>query len=162
VHIDDLAAELEHLGRAGFQDRYGRHYLVLADRDDVDEISSFVNTQSRDGHSIVTAKSKPNLDVRPIVRKPTSPDRARITVGRGRSCDIELRHPRVSTLHATFSYGGGLLLVNDERSKNGTRVNQAPLQAHKPAPVDVGDSIEFGPVTATLWSIDDLIAAIDR
>ena len=84
----------------------------------------------------------------------------RVTVGRDGGCDVPVKHPRVSSLHAIFTRGGGLLfVVADAKSKNGTKVNGIELAADTPTPVEVGDLVQFGPVRATVWGLDDLIAA---
>jgi len=44
-------------------------------------------------------------------------------------------------------------------SKNGPKLNGLVLAVDQPAPVDAGDMIQFGPVRATVWSLDDLAAA---
>jgi pSer/pThr/pTyr-binding forkhead associated (FHA) protein len=158
VQVDELAAEFGSLGRLGFVAKYGRHFLVFTDASLADDVSSFVNTASRDVSELLSGKKHEKLDVRPLKSKQKGAEQ--VTLGRSRSCDIMLRHTRVSSLHAHFSEGGGLLFITDEGSKNGTRVNKVKAEPRRPLPVDVGDTIAFGPVTATLWGIEDLIAAI--
>ena len=67
---------------------------------------------------------------------------------------------KISKLHAVFSMDGGLPSLSDSGSKNGTWLNGARLPAGRAVPVDVGDTIQFASVSATLWSIDDLVAAV--
>jgi hypothetical protein len=160
VRIDDLAAELSSLGREKFHARYGIYYLVFAEAELLDDAADFVNTASREAHEIAGAR-RAELDVRPLplgIRKGTG----RITVGRDKKCDVAIQHARVSSLHAVFSLGGGLLLIADAASKNGTRLNGVKLKANQPTPIDAGDTVLFGPVSATLWGLDDVIAATRR
>jgi hypothetical protein len=152
--VEDLAAELSDLGREEFAARYGRYFLVLTDRDLIDDASEFVNTASRDGSDILAGRGR-DLDVHPLAKP-------RVTVGRDAACDVRIKHPRVSSLHGTFTRGGGLLFITDARSKNGIKVNGLPLAADQPAPVDAGDLIQFGPVRATVWGLDDVAAAARR
>jgi hypothetical protein len=154
VWVGDLAAELDSIGRVAFEKRYGKHFLVFSDGDLIDDAAEFVNTASRHGSDILAGRGG-DLDVHPLAK-------ARITVGRRSDCDIPVRHKRVSSLHAVFLFGGGLLCVADARSKNGTLVNGHPIPADKPTPVDAGDIIQFGPVRATVWGVDDVVAAAAR
>ncbi len=158
MQVDELAAAFGSLGRLGFEAKYGRHFLVFTDASLADDVSSFVNTESRDVSELLSGRKQERLDVRPLKSKQKGAES--VTLGRSRTCDIMLRHTRVSSVHARFSEGGGLLFVIDEGSKNGTRVNKLKAEPKKPLPVDVGDTLAFGPVTATLWGIEDLIAAI--
>jgi hypothetical protein len=160
MRIDDLAAELSKLGRDRFRERYGPYFLVFTDAEQLDDVAFFVNTASRDGHEIASGKGRTSLDLRPLKSGAKSRDRARITVGRDRGCDIAIAHPRVSTLHAVFTAGGGLLFLADAGSKNGTRLNGAKIAPNQPTPVDAGDTMLFGPVNATLWGLDDVFAAL--
>jgi hypothetical protein len=156
VRVEDLAAELAQLGRDRFEARHGRHFLVLSDSRNADDLSLFVNTESRDFEELLGG-SADTLDVRPLQPKSKA---AAVSIGRDPKCDVVLRHGRVSSQHAEVSRGGGLVLVTDLGSKNGTRINGAKIPARTPTAVDVGDSLAFGPVTATLWGLDDLLAAM--
>ena len=148
------------MGRERFEARYGRHYLVLSDSRLANDISAFVNTASRDIQELLEGNDgRLGLEVLPLIsRKKKSGDT--LTLGRESECDLVLRHARVSARHAEISRGGGLLLVTDLGSKNGTRLNGTKLAARTPTAVDVGDSLAFGPITATVWGIDDLLAAM--
>jgi hypothetical protein len=160
VRIDDLAAEFSTVGRERFLERYGRHFLVFTEADLLDDVALFVNTASREGNEITRKAGLATVDVRALKKKPKSRDPARITVGRDQSCDIAIAHARVSTLHAVFTLGGGLVFITDAGSKNGTRVNGVKLKPNQPTPVDAGDTVLFGPVSATLWGADDVFAAL--
>ncbi len=151
MRLADLADELAEAGGEAFAATYGRHYLVITDRDLIDDAAEFVNTASRDSSDILTGRGR-DVDVHPI-------SKPRVTVGRDAGCDIPIKHPRISSLHAVFTRGGGLLFLADAKSKNGTKLNGLALAADKPAPVDAGDMIQFGPVRATIWGLDDLAAA---
>jgi hypothetical protein len=154
VLVEELAYELEALGRDAFRAQHGQHFLVFASRGLIDDAAEFVNTASRSGSDILAGRGR-EVDVHPIAK-------ARVTVGRGEDSDVRIKHPRVSSLHAVFTLGGGLLFLTDAHSRNGTQVNGAPLAPDAPAPVDVGDLVQFGPVQATVWGLDDLFAAARR
>jgi pSer/pThr/pTyr-binding forkhead associated (FHA) protein len=153
---DEVRDELAGLGRDGFAKRFGRFFLVLTSAEEQDEFASFVNTATRDANEIASGDRLQNVDVRPIQgRRATS-----ITVGR-EDADIVIRHGKVSKHHATFTISGGLLSLADAGSKNGTWLNGHLLDASG-RPVDVGDTINFGSVNATIWGLDDLLAACQK
>jgi len=78
------------------------------------------------------------------------------TVGTGRylrNCDLVLRDPSVSKLHAHFrTRENGKFDLVDLDSQNGTCVNGIQLSPNKPEPVWPGDTVSFGNVTA--WLLD--------
>ena len=98
----------------------------------------------------VRAPRNQHLEVLPIVKAAGNPYPDRVSVGRARNCDIVMRDPSVSKLHAHFRLGGPKLELVDIDSQNGTRVNGRPLPPHQPATTSAGDIILFGSVTAKL------------
>jgi FHA domain len=155
VHVDEVRSELEAAGRDAFIKRYGRWFLVLTAPDAVDNFAAFVNTASRDGQDILAGKSSlDDVDIFPLASGKTE-----VTIGR-EGADVVLPSAKISKLHAVFSMGGGLPSLSDTGSKNGTWLNGTRLSAGRAVPVDVGDTIQFASVSATLWSIDDLCAAV--
>jgi hypothetical protein len=105
-----------------------------------------------------TQKSKPapNVEVLPVAKSPQNPYPDRVSVGRARNCDVVLRDPSVSKLHAHFRIGQPRLELVDIDSQNGTRVNGRPLPAHQPLVVTPGDVILFGSVSVKLVDADTL------
>ena len=91
-----------------------------------------------------------NIEVLPVVKSPANPYPDRVSVGRARNCDVVMRDPSVSKLHAHFRIGGPKLELVDIDSQNGTRVNGKQIPAHQPVAVAFGDSIWFGTVTCRL------------
>lgn len=91
-----------------------------------------------------------NIEVIPVVKSPANPYPDRVSVGRARNCDVVMRDPSVSKLHAHFRIGGPKLELVDIDSQNGTRVNGKPIPPHQPVVVSFGDSIWFGTVTCRL------------
>jgi hypothetical protein len=92
----------------------------------------------------------PDLEVLEIVKAPGNPYPDRVSVGRARNCDVVMRDPSVSKLHAHFRVGPGILELVDIDSQNGTRVNGHPLAPHQPHTVGAGDVIFFGNVNTRL------------
>lgn len=160
MDIGEVRAELESLGEEDFVARHGRFFLVLTDPDALDSVAGFVDTQSRGGQEIASGPPLEGVDVLPIVAR--SKNAPRVTVGREGDVDLRLPHRNVSKLHAWFVVQGGLLSLADGRSKNGTWQNGAALAPGKLVPVDVGDTLRFGQVAATVWGVSDLIAAAKK
>ncbi|MEU6394900.1 FHA domain-containing protein [Streptomyces sp. NPDC046939] len=68
-------------------------------------------------------------------------------VGRADTCGLRLDDPGVSGRHAVLkAVGGGRVVIEDLCSRNGTRVNGAPVTAARP--LSHGDVIRFGTVEA--------------
>lgn len=86
-----------------------------------------------------------------IVKAKGNPYPDQISVGRTRNCDVVLRNPSVSKLHAHFRHDEQRRLVLiDNGSQNGTRVNGKLLEEGEPQVVAVGDVLQFGRLTTTL------------
>lgn len=62
-------------------------------------------------------------------------------VGRSASCALTLDHPTVSSRHAAIFEAGGLLLLRDVGSRNGTFLNGLPITT--PRPLRHGDLVQF-------------------
>ncbi|WP_236644235.1 FHA domain-containing protein [Sorangium cellulosum] len=93
----------------------------------------------------------PTSEVFEVAKAKGNPYPDQISVGRTRNCDVVLRHPSVSKLHAHFRQNAqGQLVLIDNGSQNGTRVNGKLLSENEPAEVAVGDVIQFGRLTASL------------
>ena len=156
MQADDVRSELEALGRDGFVERHGRWFLVLTAPDALDSFAEFVNTASRDSQDILAGKRDlDEVDIFPLLPRRGG----EVTIGR-EGADVVLPSGKISKLHAVFAMGGGLPSLSDSGSKNGTWLNGTRLPAGRAVPVDVGDTIQFASVSATLWSIDDLVAAV--
>jgi hypothetical protein len=156
VQVDEVRDELEALGRDGFAERHGRWFLVLTAPDAIDSFAEFVNTASRDSQDVLAGKRDlDEVDIFPLRGKSDG----EVTIGRD-GADVVLPSGKISKVHAVFAMGGGLPSLSDSGSKNGTWLNGSKLPAGRAVPVDVGDTIQFASVSATLWSIDDLCAAV--
>jgi FhaA, N-terminal domain/FHA domain len=64
-----------------------------------------------------------------------------LTIGRGSENDLVLGDPRVSRRHARIQVRGGRLVLSDLDSRNGTRVNGAPVDE---VAIGFGDEILLG------------------
>jgi hypothetical protein len=157
VDVDEVRSALESLGRKGFAEQHGKWFLVMTAPDALEGFADFVNTASRDSQDILSGKKQlDDVDIFPL--KPRA-GASEVSIGR-EGADVVLPSSKISKVHAVFSMGGGLPSLADSGSKNGTWLNGARLKANRAVPVDVGDTIQFASAAATLWSIDDLVAAI--
>ena len=89
-----------------------------------------------------------------IRKKRHSDDKEHITIGRERTCDIVVRTPGISKLHAQFLAGvasDGLQLV-DLGSQNGTWLDGERLAPNRPAEVRPGAQLTFGDLVTRLVS----------
>jgi hypothetical protein len=82
-----------------------------------------------------------------IAKRPGNPYPDRMSVGRALNCDVVLRFPVVSKLHAHFSFTADhRLRVTDLGSSNGTWHNGQRLETGRPVIVDPRDLLSFGGV----------------
>jgi len=70
----------------------------------------------------------------------------RIGVGRARNCDVVLRFPSVSKLHAQFLVDEAKWMIIDVESANGTLLNGQRLTPFRPHPVKFGDQLRMGEI----------------
>jgi len=74
------------------------------------------------------------------------PSKGPAVVGRSPEAQIQIHSPLVSRQHATLMVGPRLVMLTDQGSQNGTRVNGERLQGDRL--LTYGDIISFGDVTA--------------
>lgn len=70
-------------------------------------------------------------------------DKKHISVGRDSSNDIVIPKEAVSSLHATIEYRNGNFYLEDNRSTNGTLLNEKRMDESKPMRLKSGDKITF-------------------
>ena len=138
----------------------GAMQLYLVTMTDLDESSGQFSTviaePRRAPPTAATATRVAN--VARVEKAPGNPYPDRISVGRARNCDVVMREPSVSKLHAHFRKTEHGLIIEDLGSQNGTRVNGVGIGAHQPEPVAPGDSIQLGSVFCRLVDADGLKA----
>ena len=66
-----------------------------------------------------------------------------VKIGRDNSNDIVIPKDSISSLHATIEYRNGYYYLEDQRSTNGTRLNDAKVQENTPMRLKSGDKIHF-------------------
>lgn len=88
------------------------------------------------------------LIVLPVAKAANNPYPDRVSVGRARNCDIVVREPSVSKLHAVVRIDGDAFSLVDIGSQNGTYLNGQRLVANEAASIALNDEILFGNVNA--------------
>jgi pSer/pThr/pTyr-binding forkhead associated (FHA) protein len=147
------------LGREDFIERLPDAVLVVMSEIVTEETSGEDDTQVDDtvsGTPRRTLTKIPDVFETLAVRKKRhNEDKERITLGRERTCDIVVRTPGVSKLHAHFVPTQPLQLV-DRGSQNGTFVGDRRLVASQPVAVAPGVQITFGDLVTKLVSPEEL------
>ena len=94
----------------------------------------------------------------PIVHRPKSTYSGFLSIGRADNCDLVLKEPTISKLHALFWIPklNGSWTLADGKSRNGTFLNGARLSPMAKRPVQSGDLIRFGDLVAQFWLPSDL------
>jgi pSer/pThr/pTyr-binding forkhead associated (FHA) protein/Mg-chelatase subunit ChlD len=75
--------------------------------------------------------------------QPLALDRERINVGRSKRNDMIIDEPAISGFHATIEFRNMCFYLEDQRSTNGTTLNDRRLGANDPVRLKSGDSIAF-------------------
>jgi hypothetical protein len=83
----------------------------------------------------------------------------RIGVGRARNCDVVLRFPSISKLHAQILDREPRMIL-DLDSANGTKVEGVALVPRRPVPLPLGARIELGGIAVSLIDADRLYALL--
>jgi len=73
-----------------------------------------------------------------------------ISIGRDLGNDLVIDSPEVSRFHADLQTSGGLVIVSDRNSMNGTFVNGFELQT--PQAIESGDQVMFGTTICRYWA----------
>ena len=84
------------------------------------------------------------MDTKNIVsEKPLVLDKRSINIGRDINNDITIPKDTISSLHATIEFKNGYFHLEDQRSSNGTSLNNRKIEANKPIRLKSGDRIKF-------------------
>ncbi|MBK8238650.1 MAG: FHA domain-containing protein [Deltaproteobacteria bacterium] len=161
-----LWEQARQLGRAAFIARHARWFLLKhANTGSATEAARFeYHTVAVRTDELEAGDPYPGeWRVVEVGKRPGNPFPERISVGRANNCDVVLRFPFVSKLHAHFVDGDGAALkLADHRSANGTTVAGKPLPAGDALAVHSGDWIAFGPLRLQLLDTSDLYDALMR
>jgi predicted component of type VI protein secretion system len=92
--------------------------------------------------------AREELVVLPVAKAANNPYADRVSVGRARNCDMVVRDPSVSKLHAVVRIDGEAFSLVDIGSQNGTYLNGQRLAINEAAPISCNDEILIGNVSA--------------
>ena len=94
----------------------------------------------------------------PIVHRPKSTYSGFLSIGRADNCDLVLKEPTISKMHALFWIPKmvGNWMIADGKSRNGTFLNGTRLTPMAKKVVRSGDLIRFGDLVAQFWLPSDL------
>lgn len=82
----------------------------------------------------------------------------KITIGRGENNDLVIAQPTVSNIHATIEYRDEAFFLEDQRSANGTRLNDRKVANGQPIRLKSGDRIKFANHEFKFVRLDQLIS----
>lgn len=81
----------------------------------------------------------------PVAKRASNPFPERLTVGRATNCDVVLRVPFVSKVHAHILIkNDGTMALHDNRPSNYTFHNQKKVAPDATEKLEIGDSVGFG------------------
>ena len=157
MSLEEYRTLAEDLGLDGFVKRFERPFLLKrpSPEDAGDAESIGYATQAIDSAHL----DQMSLDqdfaaswwIAPIEKRPGNPYPDRISIGRAQNCDIVLRLPFISKLHAHFSPSSeGTVAITDNRSANGTLVNGKALDPGAKSVLSFGDVVRLGPLELEL------------
>ena len=147
MDVNELTALASEMSKEDFAARFPHLFLVF--HEDPSGISPLqFSTQVVSKRDAASRQKGGVLRVLPVVKAPGNPYSDRISVGRARNCDVVLRDPSVSKLHAHVrKEPNGTWVIIDLDSHNGTAVASVPILPSRPETIRSGDLITLGGVT---------------
>lgn len=159
----DIVRFARTLSRDQFVERFTGMYLYVSSDPRDMPAGSFQTAVTGRAKEKAEAGVPAAVQVIAIAKAPGNPYADRVSVGRTANCDVVLKDPSVSKLHAHFRWDeqGGLVLV-DARSSNGTMVNGSAALPGVAEPLQSGDVVQFGAVRTTLLDGQGVYDALQR
>ena len=84
--------------------------------------------------------------VAPVKKREGNPFPERISIGRAPNCDVVIRLPSISKVHAHVLIDGGHYSLADAGASNSTYVNRTKLENKVAVPLRFGDTVLLGPI----------------
>lgn len=81
-----------------------------------------------------------------VKKREGNPFPERISVGRAPNCDVVIRLPSISKVHAHVLIDGGRYSLADAGASNSTYVNRTKLENKVAVPLRFGDTVSLGPI----------------
>jgi len=159
----DIVRFARTLSRDQFVERFKGFYLYVSSDPRDMPAGSFQTAVTGRPKDPTEGSGTTSVQVVAIEKAPGNPYPDRVSVGRTANCDVVLRDPSVSKLHAHFRWTeNGQLALSDARSSNGTLVNGIALMPGISEIMESGDSVCFGAVRATLLDGAGVYDALQR
>lgn len=157
--VESLFPAALRLGRPSFVAEHRGFHLLKPPTGHDAEVLGFETLQAgsvgADPSHIVPSTS--HWQATKIIKRPGNPYPDRMSVGRALNCDVVLRFPVVSKLHAHFTLTvAGQLRLTDLGSSNGTWHNGLRLESGRPVLVAPRDRLSFGGVHCQVIDADAL------
>lgn len=148
--IERWLAELQQCSAAQFVARHPGLFFLVGHANSPSDRVDFKTCDGKSRMALLAeaARSEQNaLFVIPINKSPLNPYMDRISVGRARNCDVVIRHPSVSKLHAHVRvHDDGTHTITDLGSHNGTRIGDRLLTPHVSEPLSLNGVVILGTV----------------
>ena len=84
----------------------------------------------------------------------------RVTIGRDSACEVAISSHLISRQHARVAWADGVPAVQDLGSRNGTSLNNTPLEPNQPKALQHGDVIGIGPWLARVVAHEATLTAM--
>lgn len=144
--LDEFLDRARALSRQAFIDHYPGHFLLKRPS------RTAGRGPTPSGFDFATVAAKIDADpfahewrIVPVIKRPGNPFPERLTVGRATNCDVVLRVPFVSKVHAhILKEEDGSFCLHDNRAANATFHNHRKLEPGSTRNVATGDSLGFG------------------
>ena len=158
VNPNALVLAAQRLGGADFASRYAGLYLLrrVPDTNPDDSLpfetmdAGLYGLDEELPHGAVAAQ------VALLRKREGNPYPNQIAIGRTNNCDVILRFPWMSKVHAIVRLDPDGRKLIDLGSTNGTRLNGEPLSPKTPTPLSPGDRIAFGRLQCQLVDAEQL------
>lgn len=160
MNVDQLAAQVKRLTREKFVEEHPHLFFLFGDGGSETSPMQFFTEAPPHPPSAWTFTGV--LQLVPITKAENSPYPDRISIGRARNCDVVLRHPSVSKLHAHVrKEADGRWMLHDAGSHNGTSVGTLPVTT-EPAELHSGDLVTFGAFTVRVVDSAEVYVVLTR
>lgn len=160
MDVAELTGLANDLGKDEFANRFPHLFLLFNDETGGGPAPFSTQVVSRKD-----ALKKPGgvLRVLPLVKAAGNPYSDRVSIGRARNCDVVLRDPSVSKLHAHVrKEPNGTWVIIDLDSHNGTAVGSVPILPSRPEVLRPGETLTIGGVTVRVVDAVQLYSILIR
>ncbi|WP_437753777.1 FHA domain-containing protein [Sorangium sp. So ce1389] len=153
-------AEVQRASAADFAARHqGLFFLAGQPRSELDKVD-FRTREARsrlEAAADVARSEQGEICVIPIEKSPRNPYKDRISIGRARNCDIVIRHPSISKLHAHIRvHEDKSYTIIDLGSHNGTSIDARQLAPNVAERLGVDSVVVLGTVVLRVLDAERL------